>query len=385
LLFPIEEERFRPIWFHKEKKSVGLVFVISGKKKMGDIYTSALKMKVQINIPCGELNLYPGEKRISSILLAIDSLSLLKLSGTLTVTNLRIIWRYAKNKDINMSIPFKFIDIIRPIMPRSTHRKNRAEIEIKMSGSAQMHYFIFSIRKPIKKTMELLDKVISNFNESSLLRDSRFCTSIINNQRLDLLNAEYVVKKYDGLSNIVGRIGKTGVGFVTNFRFVWYSTIVENYNFSIPIIKINRLEVITHSRFTKCFYLSFEEDDKANLIGFTSGNIDILYEIVETFNKTRESAIANPMLTYPLKDVNIENDEEEKKKVFQEESFEIEENINIFNFFGATKEEEPLHPIVYDKFLGLSIEKSSYEESAAKVWEDASNSRLRTLAERINS
>ena len=129
--FSIEEELFRPIWFHKEKKSVGLVFVISGKKKMGDIYTSALKMKVQINIPCGELNLYPGEKRISSILLAIDSLSLLKLSGTLTVTNLRIIWRYAKNKDINMSIPFKFIDIIRPIMPRSTHKKNRAEIEIK--------------------------------------------------------------------------------------------------------------------------------------------------------------------------------------------------------------------------------------------------------------
>ena len=350
---------------------------------MSDFDLSALRMQVEINQSEDVFHLHPGETRIYSILLVIDCQNALKLSGTMLITNLRVIWKCVKDSTFNISIPFYYVNSIKVMKNGPGDSKKRASIAFNMCGSAKKYHFIFSMRKPIKKTMNLLNKVIKNFDESSFLRSTRLRTSIITNQRLSLLREEYVVKQYDGLSNIVGRVGKIGIGIITNIRFVWYSTIVENFNISVPIVIVPHIEVISHSRFSKCFYIRIEEKGETALFGFTSGCIEKLLDFADTFNKVRDSAIKNPMLTYTVYDNNLSSEESTVEEKI-EETFEFEDDNKMLNYFDINAEEDPLLPIVFDKSLGLSIEKSPYEESVSKLWEDASKSRLKTLAERIN-
>ena len=218
-------------------------------------------------------------------------------------------------------------------------------------------------------------------------------TAIISNQHLDLLKSEYVIKNFDGLVNILHRSGKIGNGILTNLRFVWYSTIVENFNISIPLIILPEVSIVNHSRFQKCFYLKIDHIDKTMLFGFTFGKHDLLEDFVQTLNKARESALLNPMLTYPThRTVSADNDNQNNDNEdfvhsltdsldFEEFRWEKSDPILQFYDFDQSDDDDKLFPITFDKTIGLSIEQSDLQTSASSLWEHASKSKLKTLAE----
>ena len=364
----------------------------SNDLKINDLLQS---LKIRLNANPGEIFLLPGETKITVVLLVIVNKFYRKLTGTLTITNIRVIWQSQNDKNINIIIPIKYIEYFEEAPSVILNHKQRSEIHIRTKEGSEKNVFMFSLRKPIKKTISLLYKVIQNFNTSTLLREMSLRSAIISNQRLDLLQTEYVLKSFEGLVNIIKRTGKVGVGILTNLRFVWYSTIVENFNISVPLIIIPEVTLVNHTRFQHSFYIRIENNHKTLLFGFTFGKVDVLEDFINSLNRTRETALLQPMLTYPTHgsvsneddDIfgsqNNDNDNDTNSLMDgNEESFQFEDNDPMLQFFDFDKEEnDPMLPIVYDQSIGLSIEQSSLQTSVSNLWELASKSKFKTLAE----
>ena len=112
-------------------------------------------------------------------------------------------------------------------------------------------------------------------------------------------------------------------------------------------------------------------------------------------NRARESALLNPMLTYPTfggittedddMDTSKDAEEDESTSVLmdgKEEIFQFDDVDPMLQFFDFEKEEEnPMLPIVFDPSIGLSIEQSSLQTSISNLWDHASKSKFKTLAE----
>ena len=129
------------------------------------------------------------------------------------------------------------------------------------------------------------------------------------------------------------------------------------------------------------------------LFGFTFGKHDLLEDFVQTLNKARESALLNPMLTYPThRTVSADNDNQNNDNEdfvhsltdsldFEEFRWEKSDPILQFYDFDQSDDDDKLFPITFDKTIGLSIEQSDLQTSASSLWEHASKSKLKTLAE----
>ncbi|OHT03363.1 Bardet-Biedl syndrome 5 protein like protein [Tritrichomonas foetus] len=324
--------------------------------------------------PPEDLRLIPGEVMYTIITRVEDCKAHPGQFGQIQITNIRIIWFIPKAVNLNVSIGYKSL-INYTISETVQPGVGPCEILfIKCKEMNRTFEFIFSVARSKQSMFRFFEVALKNYDSSPLLREQKLRSSLIKDNNLILLSGEQVMKKVDGVANFSGDVAKVGTAIVTNYRFVWYSEIVSNFNVSIPLILLPELRASRSRRYGRCLYLKINSGGVNYMYGFTLQPEDALIEFSNELETIRSAAARMPLLTPPL---TITKVEQAVPPALVEEDLELQDaDPSLLYLPCDVIEEGKSSNIVFDKTLGLAIEALPSGDTLAERWNEASNTPL---------
>jgi hypothetical protein len=185
---------------------------------------------------------------------------------------------------------------------------------------------------------------------------------------------EQVIIQLDGIANFSGEVAKIGTVIITNYRFVWCSEIVANFNVSIPLILLPELKISRSRRYGKCIYLRLMSNGIGFLYGFTTQPEQKLVDFATALERVRAAAARMPLLTPPI---SVDTVIVGEKEVDREEDCDILENDPTLRYIPCDLVDDgETGGIVFDPILGLGIESLPEGETLTERWRRASNTPL---------
>ncbi len=88
-----------------------------------------------------------------------------------------------------------------------------------------------------------IQTVNRSYETSRLYRDLKLRCAIVKDNQLQLLPDETVYSKVPDVWNLSSDQGNLGTFYVTNVRVVWFASLAENFNVSIPYVQIRTIKV----------------------------------------------------------------------------------------------------------------------------------------------
>lgn len=195
-----------------------------------------------------ELQPRPGEFEIDSINSVEDSKGNSGERGTLSITNLRIIWIQHSNIRSNLSIGFNCVLSLEINTIDSKLRGETQAIFLSAKYSKEKYEYIFT--SLVDKSPRLftsiravygykpLNNINRTFCNTRTYREVKLRAGLIKDKQLILLADEQITDVINGVVNSSIVQGNIGVLYITNIRIVWHSNICDNYNVSIPYVQI---------------------------------------------------------------------------------------------------------------------------------------------------
>ena len=325
--------------------------------------------------PIEDLRLIPGETSYTIITRVEDSKAHPGQFGQIQITNIRLIWYITSVPSLNISIGFKSI-LNYTISENVQSALGPSEVLfIKCASGTRTFEFIFSVSKSKQSVFRFFETALKNYESSPLLREQKLRSSLIKDGNLVLLDGEQVMKKYDGIANFSGDNAKIGTAIITNYRFVWYSEIVSNFNVSIPLILLPEIKPTQSKRYGRCIYLKINSYGTNYLYGFTIQPDEALTEFSNELETIRTSALRMPLLTPPLSMVKIEQNVPPPAHV--EEDLELQDaDPSLLYIPCDITTDAKSTSIIFDKALGLAIEALPTGDSLSERWNAAANTPL---------
>ena len=325
--------------------------------------------------PIEDLRLIPGETSYTIITRVEDSKAHPGQFGQIQITNIRLIWYITSVPSLNISIGFKSI-LNYTISENVQSALGPSEVLfIKCTSGTRTFEFIFSVSKSKQSVFRFFETALKNYESSPLLREQKLRSSLIKDGNLVLLDGEQVMKKYDGIANFSGDNAKIGTAIITNYRFVWYSEIVSNFNVSIPLILLPEIKPTQSKRYGRCIYLKINSYGTNYLYGFTIQPDEALTEFSNELETIRTSALRMPLLTPPLSMVKIEQNVPPPAHV--EEDLELQDaDPSLLYIPCDITTDAKSTSIIFDKTLGLAIEALPTGDSLSERWNAAANTPL---------
>ena len=321
-----------------------------------------------------ELRLIPGEVIHTLISRVEDSKAHPGQYGQIQITNIRLIWYMPHTSNINISIGYHAIQGAR-ITEGSQVGIGRSEsLFIRCRESTQLYEFVFVSPKNGESVFRFFEVAYKNYCGSPLFREQKLRSSILRDHDLILLNNEQVMLKADGISNFSGDVAKLGTAIVTNFRFIWYSEVVTNFNVTIPLILLPSIKINNSKRYGKSFYLVLFSAGSKYMYGFTMQPEEKLNEFISKFEKIRFSAVQSPVLTPPLPTVKAQPIP--KPPEIQEEDISLAELDPALRYLPMDEDDKHDAGIIFDKTLGLAIEQIPQGTNLSDRWKTASETPL---------
>ena len=330
-----------------------------------------------------ELKLIPGEYNIAIISRVEDIKGHPGQYGQLQITNLRIIWFLQRIPMTNSSIGYNCIIHYRLNNSVQNTIGICETLCLRCKFKDKTFEFIYQAPKAQNSVFRFFETSLKNYQNSILYRDQKLRSSILNEGNLILLSNEQVIIQMNGVSNFSGEVAKIGNIIITNFRFIWFSEIVSNFNVSIPHILLSKLKLSETKRFGKCFFLKLFSNGTRFVYGFTISPEQKLIDFLKSFEKIRLSANNSPILT-PLINNNLninENYLKENNNNFKNEEFLLD-NIDPTLYYLSPELNNINNSkfgLIFEKTLGLSIENIINNNSIQDKWNEASNTPLVTL------
>lgn len=71
---------------------------------------------------------------------------------------------------------------------------------------------------------------------TKVFRDLKLRSAIIQDKHLILMPGEQIFSKYNGVMNLSSDSGSLGQFVTTNVRIVWFATLTDGFNVSLPWI-----------------------------------------------------------------------------------------------------------------------------------------------------
>ena len=249
-----------------------------------------------VRFDCNNKDLSPrkGERIVQSFIRIEDTKGNSGDMGSITVTNLRIIWQSGSKPRINLSVG---LACILSIANRSLHSKLRGKydaIHVMSKVSGTRYEFIFTqfldSSTPLDSSSPegsalplLLGKVCKAYSSTKLFRDMKLRSAVMTPQgkQLKTLQTEHIYAKINGVWNLSSEQGNLGTMYITSIRVVWHANMNENFNLSLPFLQVNAIR-IRDSKFGKALVIESSESSGGYVLGF---RIDPLTKLKEVHNQ----------------------------------------------------------------------------------------------------
>ncbi|KRZ74976.1 Bardet-Biedl syndrome 5 -like protein [Trichinella papuae] len=270
--------------------------------------------------------------------------------GTLIVTNLRIIWLSHASSKINLTIGFNSITAIRT---RSTLSKLVGKTEslyvLTKPGSTRFEFIFSIINQTNAKLFASILIVFRAYETSTSYREVKMRTPIIVRETLKLLPLEEQCKRVEGTWNLYSDEGDLGVLIMTNVRVVWYATVNESMNISIPYLHISG----------------------SNIFGFRIDPQDRLEEVCRQIISLHSMFQVNPVFGVEVVRSQDEN-ESMTTRLCTEDDIEIDSTgraDSLTAYFACGDPHRKSGEPVYNEELGVAIEALKEGFTLNDLWE----------------
>jgi Bardet-Biedl syndrome 5 protein len=215
--------------------------------------------------------------------------------GDLLVTNLRIVWLQDKFPRVNLSIGYNVFLKMALVQPEVNLESEHVQIKA-FHGDSRYEFFFYR-KKSTQGSFDILPKIFNAYDATRGYRELFIRKIISHNGQLILYDREKIIKHYPSVWNLGRSEGKLGRFYFTNIRVVWFSNTNENFNISIPYVRILKIQSKS-TNFGDAISIFTSKHFGGLEVGFKIDNIDfktILQEIKDLW----ESYRASPFLGIP--------------------------------------------------------------------------------------
>ncbi|KRZ94228.1 Bardet-Biedl syndrome 5 -like protein [Trichinella sp. T8] len=295
--------------------------------------------------------------------------------GTLIVTNLRIIWLSHASSKINLTIGFNSITAIRT---RTTLSKLVGKTEslyvLTKPGSTRFEFIFSIINQANAKLFASILIVFRAYETSTSYREVKMRTPIIVRETLKLLPLEEQCKRVEGTWNLYSDEGDLGVLIMTNVRVVWFATVNESMNISIPYLHIKSCR-IKNSKFGLALVIETSVQSGSNIFGFRIDPQDRLEEVCRQIISLHSMFQVNPVFGVEVvRSQRIVQDDNETIAIglCTEDDIEIDSTgraDSLTAYFACGDPHRKSGEPVYNEELGVAIEALKEGFTLNDLWE----------------
>ena len=317
-----------------------------------------------------QLELRAGEAQIDSINSVEDTKGNNGEKGSLSITNLRLIWICHRNSRINLSIGYNAVVSINIRTANSRLRGNTQALYVMTKFNNSRFEFVFTnLVRQSPRLFTTVQAVYRAYDTSRLYRDLKLRGAIIKNKSLILLPNEQMYNKVAGVWNLSSDQGNLGTFFITNVRLVWHANMAENFNVSIPFLQMKVVRV-RDSKFGPALVVETSQRCGGYILGFRVDPADQLQAVFQEVQSLHAVFSNTPVFgvdyvteekAAPLSELTVAKVQDDVEFV----DTEAADSIAAYYAEGAKRDDRD---IVLSPELGLAIEKLPDGFSAKSLW-----------------
>jgi Bardet-Biedl syndrome 5 protein len=351
--------------------------------------------EIRFDCPFSQITTRRGELEIDSIHSVEDTKGNNGEKGSLSCTNLRIIWCCHANPKTNLSIGLNCIASVSIKNANSRLRGNTQACHLMTRYNNARFEFVFtSLVKNSPRLFTTIQSIHKSYETTRLYRDLKLRGAIIRDASLILLPQEDIYTRLDGVWNLSSDQGNLGILFVTNVRLVWHAQLAENFNVSIPYLQIKLIKV-RDSKFGHALVIETSARSGGYVLGFridpleklqsaakeiqtlhtvysSAPNFGVQYTISQDLQQQSQSSNPNSpdhkstqAALRAMDDIEITDNEADKRDVLTQYMAENSSHQQLVDEKG-----KPVpRPIVYNETLGLAIEALRDGVTLEELWQ----------------
>jgi len=297
-------------------------------------------------------------------------------SGELRIRNLRIIWVSKKNKRINISVGLNCVTSINIKDATSRLKGHTKSLYVLTKYQSQRFEFIFTgMSQTAQSLFSTVMAVFKSYDASRLYRELKLRGALIQDGELKLLPQEQTYSRVNGVWNLSSDQGNLGTFFISNVRVVWFASLAESFNVSLPYLQMKSVR-IRESKFGPALVLETTGQSGAYVLGFKvdpKETLDYVYKEI--------SSLWQVFAKKPIFGVDAQLDAEAQMRQLQlMRASEQEEDVQIVDaadrgdalaasyYAEAATPQQEDHLHVYNPELGLAVEQLKEGVSLEQLW-----------------
>eukprot|EP00634_Sargassococcus_sp_CCMP2135_P004192 CAMPEP_0198650232 /NCGR_PEP_ID=MMETSP1467-20131203/4830_1 /TAXON_ID=1462469 /ORGANISM="unid. sp., Strain CCMP2135" /LENGTH=336 /DNA_ID=CAMNT_0044386073 /DNA_START=102 /DNA_END=1112 /DNA_ORIENTATION=+ len=236
-----------------------------------------------------------GENSIDSINSVEDTKGNSGETGSLIVSNLRIMWASHKSRRTNLSIGLNTVISISIQKARlKLHHELAQALHIVSKFNGSHFEFIFtSYVQSSPRLFTTVQAVLRAYETSRLYRELKLRITMFRGCKLSLLRYETLHSCIRGAWNLSSEQGNLGVLFLTNMRVLWHASIAANFNVSVPYIETKDVK-IRASKFGRVLVIFTFHQCGHCVLGFRIGPNERLVACLQEINSLRAAFAVKP-------------------------------------------------------------------------------------------
>lgn len=329
--------------------------------------------EIRFDVQPTALELRRGEVEIDSINSVEDTKGNNGEKGSLTITNLRLIWCSQRNSRTNLSVGYNCVISLNIKTASSRLRGSTQALYVMTKYNNSRFEFIFTnLVRSSPRLFTTVQAVYRAYDTTKLYRDLKLRGAIIKDKQLILLPHEQIYSKVPGVWNLSSDQGNLGTFFITNVRVVWHANLAENFNASMPYLQMKSVR-IRDSKFGPALVIETSPRSGGYILGFRVDPPDALDEIFKEIQSLHKVFSVNPIF-------GIDFTVEEKPPALSElkvhrkmDDVEIvgdgeDEAIDVFAAYYADGNKNLDREPVHCAELGLAIEKLREGVTINQLW-----------------
>jgi Bardet-Biedl syndrome 5 protein len=238
--------------------------------------------EIRFDVCRKDLATCPGEFEIETLDNIEDSKGNSGGLGQLRLTNIRILWLSSKSSKTNLSIGFNCVLSINIRTNESRTRGASQALYVVTKFAHSKFEFIFSHEsRHLPRLFSTIQSLYNAFDTSRLYRDIKLRGGIVRDKAVTMLPGESIISSTNGVWNLSGDQGNLGTLVVTNVRVVWFASLTENFNASVPFMQIMTVSKKL-SKFGAALVLETTSRSGSFILGFRvdpSDKLDVVLKV----------------------------------------------------------------------------------------------------------
>ena len=327
--------------------------------------------EIRFDVSLRHLQLRAGEKLIDQLDSVEDTKGNNGERGRLTITNLRLMWQSHTMPRVNLSVGYNCILNIATKTAQSRLRGTAESLYVLAKAYEARFEFIFTNLVP--GSPRLFTSVIAvhrAYESSKPYRDLKLRGAVVDNKQLRLLPQEQKYNMVDGVYNLSSDQGNLGTFIITNVRLVWFASMNESFNVSIPYLQMKSVK-LRDSKFGPALVIETTVRCSSYVLGFHISPQELLEQTTKEIQSLRSIYSSCPVFGVEF-EIDADVTQQPAQVRAGQDDVEIEtttEQSDAFAAYFADGRKCTDRDPVFSDELDLAIERLPDGFTLADLWE----------------